>query len=63
MAAYFDESVEFTWWEDVEGIAVGEDQAADAAVVGVDGELAQCAAGVVADECDVGQVERGEECG
>ena len=38
-----------------------EDQAADPALVGVDGELAQCAPGVVANERDIGQIESGEK--
>jgi len=63
VAAYFDESGRIR--------VVGrrrrpsqlvKDQAADAAVVGVDGELAQCAAVSLPTSCDVGQVERGEEC-
>jgi hypothetical protein len=47
--------------EHVEGVTVGQDQAADAAVVGVDGVLAQRAAGVVADQRDVAQVQGAQE--
>ena len=61
----------FTWWNGQTfgtqfhtwrvGKRVGEDEAADPTVVGVDQELADPSPGVVADERDVGQVERGEE--
>ncbi|GAA4697637.1 hypothetical protein Prum_062140 [Phytohabitans rumicis] len=60
-ASELDDQAERCGRELVERVAVGEDQATDAAVIGVDEELAQRATGVVADEGDIGEPERGDE--
>jgi len=45
----------------VKGVAIGENQAAYRIGVGVDDELTQAAAGVIAHQCDIGKVERDDE--